>query len=201
MWAGNPWPVSSFWPLEGVRTPARVLSGHNKETMTLKAKFPENYQIPKKCCPAIFTSSDISTVVERGLEDVAQNKLINHADLRSWFVFSNSFYRKESPISIFWTHSAVRDMRTECLVRKGGDTEIFCKNISQILSMVDLLRQFPESIHEGRVAGTLENSIIGTNISIPYTLNANVIHLLGLVHGRPEDDLHTRPRTAKLKTA
>ena len=82
-----------------------------------------------------------------------------------------------------WTRAAIRDLThmREYIARENPDVarEIALK----IVNATERIIQFPEVGRAGRVNGTRELVVSGTQYLIVYRLKKNAIHFLRVLHG------------------
>lgn len=93
-------------------------------------------------------------------------------------------------MKIEWTERAARDLRN---VREyiAQDNPAAAKTVALgILDAVERLVEFPSSGRPGRVANTRELVVVGTPFIIPYRVEADVVQILGVLHGarRPNEN-------------
>lgn len=89
-------------------------------------------------------------------------------------------------MKVLWTQVAISDLRD---IRNHIDLEnpqAATRIGLQILESVELIESFPSSGRTGRVKGTRELIVVGTNYFIPYRIRNEEIHLLRVLHGRQE---------------
>jgi addiction module RelE/StbE family toxin len=83
-----------------------------------------------------------------------------------------------------WTRAAIRDLThiREYIAREKSDAarEVALK----IIDATDRIIQFPETGRIGRIKGTRESVVSGTNYLIVYRIKRTAIHFVRILHGR-----------------
>jgi toxin ParE1/3/4 len=85
-----------------------------------------------------------------------------------------------------WTRSAIRDLASarEYIALVNPDT---AREIAlRIVDATERIIQFPEIGRTGRMKGTRELVVSGTQYLIVYRLKKTAIHFLRVLHGRQE---------------
>jgi len=89
-------------------------------------------------------------------------------------------------MKVVWTRAAIRDLAgaREYIARDNPDAarEIAMK----IVNATERIIQFPEVGRTGRMKGTRELIVPGTQYLIVYCLKKTAIHFLRVLHGRQE---------------
>lgn len=85
-----------------------------------------------------------------------------------------------------WTRSAIRDLThaRDYIARENPDAA--CEIASRIVDASERVIQFPEVGRIGRVKGTRDVVVPGTQYLIVYRLKKNAVHFLRVRHGRQE---------------
>jgi addiction module RelE/StbE family toxin len=91
-----------------------------------------------------------------------------------------------------WTRAAIRDLAhlPEYIAQENPDAAR--ETASKIVDATDRIVQFPEVGRVGRMKGTRELVVSGTQYLIVYRLKKNAIHFLRVLHGHqnwPKGDL------------
>lgn len=89
-------------------------------------------------------------------------------------------------MKILWTRSAISDLRDIRNHIDFEDPQAANRIGLKILESVGQIESYPNSGRTGRVKGTRELIVVGTNYYIPYRIRNEEIQLLRVLHGRQE---------------
>jgi len=85
-----------------------------------------------------------------------------------------------------WTRTAIRDLST-AKEYIGRDNPRAAREIAlKIVGAAERIIQFPEVGRAGKVSGTRELVVPGTQYLIVYRVKKNAIHFLRVLHGHQE---------------
>jgi toxin ParE1/3/4 len=86
-------------------------------------------------------------------------------------------------VKIVWTESARQDLRQVIEYIAGDSPKAASKLLSVIKERAALLQDNPHMGRMGRVDGTRELVIAGTEYILPYRMKDNQIQILAVFHG------------------
>jgi|RhiMetdeSRZDD1v2_1073273.scaffolds.fasta_scaffold118078_4 toxin ParE1/3/4 len=83
-----------------------------------------------------------------------------------------------------WTQSAIRDL-SNAKKYIDRDNPLAAREIAlKIVDATERIIQFPEVGRTGKVSGTRELIVSGTQYLIVYRMKKNAVHFLRVLHGR-----------------
>jgi toxin ParE1/3/4 len=82
-----------------------------------------------------------------------------------------------------WLRSAVRDLHDICEYIANDNPSAATRIGTRIESSADLLAEHPLAGRTGRVPGTRELVITGTNYLVAYCVTAKSVDILAVLHG------------------
>lgn len=83
-----------------------------------------------------------------------------------------------------WTRAAIPDLTNAREYIAGENPEAAREIALRIVDASERIRQFPEIGRVGRVSGTRELVVAGTQYLIVYRLKKNAVHFVRVLHGR-----------------
>lgn len=89
-------------------------------------------------------------------------------------------------VKVAWTQAAIRDLVHIRAHIGRDDPDAATLTAGRILRAMDRLPKHPEVGRIGRLAGTRELVVTGTPYFVPYRIQAKVIQLLRVIHGRQD---------------
>ncbi len=89
-------------------------------------------------------------------------------------------------MKVIWADIAVRDMEDIWMYIARDSKASATKTVEKIRRATRRLIQHPETGRPGRVAGTRELVVPGTNYVLPYRMRGAVLEILSVLHGSQE---------------